>query len=123
MLLDWGISRSARDETKGCGVAAYADKKVFEQGSYLARPAQDVIGLLFSWLCVAHSPHCDAPWPITGAQDAMFAAREQWLEEHSQGGGVVALVVAALRCVEQGHWSGKEAELYALVRDAVSAQG
>ena len=122
MLLDWGISRAARDDAHGCGVAAYADRRVFEQHSYSARPAQDVIGLLLAWLCVAHNPHCEAPWPMTGTQDAMFDAREQWLEKHSQGGGGTALVGKTLRSVEEGSWYGKEAAMYDLVRKALSAQ-
>jgi hypothetical protein len=83
MLMDWGISRASGEEARGCGVAAYADKRVFLQGTYQARPAQDVYGALLTWLCVAHSENCNAPWRITGTLETMFDARAEWLAQRS----------------------------------------
>ena len=58
---------------------AHADARVFLRGSYLARPAQDVIGALLTWLCLAHSEHCDAPWRTNGTLEAVFEARAEWI--------------------------------------------
>jgi hypothetical protein len=121
MLVDWGISRATGAAAQGCGVAAYADTRVFEQGVYQARPAQDVIGALYTWLCVAHSEQCDAPWPATGALETMFAGRAAWLKRRSGEDAVVARVVEALREAEgRRSWAGGEEALYALARKALT---
>ena len=122
MLVDWGISRASGEEARDCGVAAYADRRVFEQGSYQARPAQDVTGALLTWLCVAHSEQCDAPWRTTGALETLFDARAAWLTQRSGEDAAVAGVVAALRQVEERRsWAGSESALYALARRALSS--
>lgn len=121
MLVDWGISRAIGSETKGCGVAAYADRRVFEQGSYQARPEQDVIGALLTWLCVAHSELCNAPWRTTGDQDVVFHAREEWMTRRSGEDAAVARVVGAIRSAAGTRsWAGSEKALYALARAAVN---
>ncbi len=124
MLVDWGISRASGEEARGCGVAAYADRRVFEQGEYKARPAQDVIGALLTWLCVAHSEQCDAPWPTNGALHSMLDGRAAWLERRSGEDATVARVAAALRSAEK--WrsgAGGEGALYAQARAALTQGG
>ena len=98
---------------------AYADARVFLQGSHLARPAQDVTGALLTWLCLAHSEHCDAPWRATGPLEAVFEARAAWIAQRSKGDTAVARVAAALRSAE-GSWAGSEGALFALARGAVA---
>jgi serine/threonine protein kinase len=121
MLVDWGISRAVGAEARGCGVAAYADRRVFEQGKYQARAVQDVIGALLTWLCVAHSELCDAPWCTSGPLEAVFAARQAWMEQRSGQSAAVARVVKALHKAEtQRSWAGKEEELFALACEAVA---
>ena len=95
VLIDWGISRDASEESSGCGVAAYADERVYLQGSYNARPAQDLCALLHTWLSVAHSQSCSAPWLAGGlkSNDAMFAARKKWLLTNSTLTGVGKVVL------------------------------
>jgi hypothetical protein len=121
MLVDWGISRSIDDEASGCGVAAYADKRVFLQGTYQARPVQDVIGALLTWLCVAHSELCDAPWRVTGATpEAVFEARAAWIAQRSKEDAAVARVAAALSEAEtRWSWASKKEDLYALAYGAL----
>ena len=62
VLIAWGLSRAAGAESRGCGVAAFADERVFSASSYSARPEQDLCALLYTWLSAAHSATCVAPW-------------------------------------------------------------
>ena len=123
MLVDWGISRAAGDEAQGCGVEAYADRRVFELDAYQAHAAQDVIGALLAWLCVAHSEQCVAPWgESSGTLEDVFDARAEWMERRSGGDAAVARVVQALRCVEaRESWAGSEGALFALARGALAS--
>jgi hypothetical protein len=123
MLVDWGISRAAGDEAQGCGVAAYADRRVFELDAYRAHAAQDVIGALLTWLCVAHSEQCEAPWGASsGALEDFFDARAAWMEQRSGEDAAVARVVKALRCIEaRESWAGSEEALFALARGALAS--
>ena len=107
----------------GVRVPAYADARVFLQGSYLSRPAQDVTGALLTWLCVAHSEQCEAPWGASsGALEDVFDARAAWMEQRSGEDAAVARVVKALRCVEaRESWAGSEEALFALARGALAS--
>jgi hypothetical protein len=81
VLVDWGISRKHSEAAKGAGVATYASSAVFAQGSYTARPLQDLVAVMYTWLSVAFSPNCKAPWGLvhadTLAQD--HDARDAWI--------------------------------------------
>ena len=101
VLIDWGLSRSAKSESGCCGVAAFAAEGVFLQGSYSARPAQDLGALLYTWLAVAHSASCDAPWlcKVGASDEEMFYARAHWLSSSAVVGAdkVAELLMGGLR--------------------------
>jgi hypothetical protein len=96
VLVDWGISRAAGDESRGCGVAAHADERVFRQTSYAARPAQDVYAALLTWVCIARGSECAAPWAAGVAQ---LPARREWLRARAEWDAPVARVCEALEAV------------------------
>ena len=83
MLVDWGASCRAGDDAFACGVAAYTTACVFEQKSYAARPAQDIAGALYTWIAIAFSGSCTAPWlhglHIRGDASSMYEARGTWI--------------------------------------------
>lgn len=93
VLVDWGISRAAGAESKCCGVATFADGRIFSQSSYAARPGQDVYAALLTWLCIARGIECAAPWART-------SDRQSWLTACVARGDVqVARVCLALEAV------------------------
>ena len=98
MLVDWGSSRSCGVEARGCGVAAYALENIFSQQSFSARPAQDVAGVLYTWLCIAFDGGCVAPWLVHHSPDdtAMFKARSLWIQQRSFTDATVAAIASAL---------------------------
>lgn len=77
-----GISRHYQDAAKGLGVATYASSAVFLQATYDARPAQDLVAVIYTWLTIAFYPHCKAPWGGMDMNDlrSSYAAREAWIE-------------------------------------------
>jgi hypothetical protein len=124
MLIDWGISRNiqigAKINVQGCGVAAYSDRRIFEQGSYNARPVQDVIGLLLTWLCILYNEDCTAPWSTTGSVEVMFDARETWLNNQSKEDKIVDNVVHLLQDLSTGMYdNNKTINLYTIVRESL----
>jgi len=84
LLIDWGSAAVApREDAAGRGVAAYADARVFSQGSFVARPSQDAAGALYTWLAIAMGAGCEAPWlsaadALRSSDDAVVA-RDDWL--------------------------------------------
>jgi hypothetical protein len=95
VLVDWGISRAAGAESRGCGVPAFADERVFKQTSFLARPAQDAYAALLTWVCIARGSECAAPW-------AGMSRRWEWLTAcAARGDAAVARVCQALLAVAQ----------------------
>jgi hypothetical protein len=98
LLVDWGSSRKLRADAHGCGVEAYADERVFSQGSFAARPAQDAAGALFTFLAVAFGPDCCAPWIAPGMKREadVFLERDKWLQQHSKGSTVIVCIADAL---------------------------
>ena len=121
VLIDWGLSRAAQDECSRCGVAAFACDGVFLQGSYKARPAQDLCALLYTWLSAVHSASCEAPW-LASTDERMYAARSDWLQRHSNSSssGGVAKVVALLAQLEAAGSSSKK-DLHAGVRKVLQS--
>ncbi len=119
VLIDWGISRSVSKECGGCGVAAYADERVYTQGTYTARPAQDLSALLYTWLSVAHTHSCSTPWLAGALTDAsMFATRKLWVNALSKENAGVKRVEDLLTVLgdDKGRASGKAVELLSMVR-------
>ena len=98
LLVDWGSSRKLRADAHGCGVEAYADERVFSQGSFAARPAQDAAGALFTFLAVAFGPDCCAPWIAPGMKREadVFLERDKWLQQRSEGSTVIKCIADAL---------------------------
>jgi len=98
LLVDWGSSRGLGSDAHGCGVDAYADERVFSQGSFAARPAQDAAGALFTFLAVAFGPDCCAPWIAPGMKREadVFLERDKWLQQHSKGSTVIVCIADAL---------------------------
>ena len=115
VLVDWGISRAVGAESRGCGVASFTDERVFTQGSYAARPAQDAYAALLTWVCIARGGECAAPW-------AQAARRREWLRARSaQGYTAVARVCRALQAVERVRecHGQRAAAVYGIARDAL----
>jgi hypothetical protein len=99
VLVDWGLSCAASTAISCRGVAAFSDERVFQQGSYSARPAADIAGALFSWLAIVFDGACGAPWivPPFAATDAeMFEDRRDWLGARSGSDVRVGRIVSAL---------------------------
>jgi hypothetical protein len=132
VLVDWGISAPFGKDVFGCGVPAYADERIFRQQSYAARPAQDAIGLLYTYLSIAYGRECEAPWlgltsPCSssnlGGDVATFGARTKWIDAHAHE-APVAPVAAALRTLQGENASSSEATLCAhIVRAALVSLG
>lgn len=154
MLVDWGSSRATGNESVSCGVAAYSSAGVFQQvrpisfaehvssthsditettsphlvllqKSYLARPAQDVAGVLYMWLCIAYEAECMAPWlgarALSDDDARMFEVRATWLEQRGQRDRAIAAIAAALLDVETSRGPQAGAQSPALVNVARGA--
>jgi hypothetical protein len=110
VLVDWGSSCAPGTNVRRVGVAAYADERVFLQGSYLSRPAQDAAGALFTFLAIAFGPDCGAPWFTNGARsdDEVFAERSRWLQGRAASEAGVSRVLEALTALrlDRGGGSG-----------------
>ena len=102
MLVDWGSSRPVGTTASGSGVAAYSSQRIFEAGSCNARPAQDIAGVLYTWLCIAFDSGCVAPWLSREHADdtAMFDARSAWIRAHALRDSTVAEIEQALQVIE-----------------------
>jgi len=119
MLVDWGLAVRAGADARRRGVPAFAANRAFTQTSYVARPAQDALGALLTWVAVAHGAACAAPWAAAGGafvdDEAVFAARKVWLrgvgdDERRRALAAVADAAAALDV------EGRVVEPVALVR-------
>ena len=123
VLVDWGSSCETCADAARRGVAAFTDARVFEQGVYGARRAQDVTGALYTWLAVAFDGSCAAPWlddcvPSSGGGGDVFAARARWLTRCSADDEAVVPVAAVI--TEAGTCRGsKDGALLDRARDAV----
>jgi serine/threonine protein kinase len=124
VLIDWGTSRSVSKECGGCGVAAYADERVYMQGTYTARPAQDLSALLYTWLSVAHTHSCSTPWLAGALSDAsMFDNRKDWVNALSKDNAGVKRVADLLSELgeDRGKTGGKALELLTKVRELLTS--
>jgi hypothetical protein len=110
VLVDWGISRAVGAESKGCGVSTFADKRIFSQTTYAARPGQDVYGALLTWVCIARGIDCTAPWPRASERGAWLSARA------ARGDVQVARVCQALEAVAKVRGAAK---VLAIAREAL----
>ena len=108
LLVDWGSSCAPGTDVCRIGVAAFADERVFTQGSYVSRPAQDAAGALFTFLAIAFGPDCGAPWLAYGFRndDEIFSARSRWLQGHADSDVDVARVLGALTALSRGGGGG-----------------
>jgi hypothetical protein len=104
VLVDWGLSCAASTTISGRGVAAFADERVFQQGSYSARPAADIAGALYSWLAIAFDGACGAPWiapPFAATDGEMFEDRRAWLHARAGRDSTVRRIAAALQDLDR----------------------
>ena len=98
VLVDWGLSRKVGARLKGCGVAAFADARIFLTG-VSASPAVDVLAVLYTWLAIAFGDGCAAPWGEIGELGALFESRTRWISAtaaHDARVDAVAGCIAAL---------------------------
>jgi hypothetical protein len=104
MLVDWGSSRRIGADTTCCGVAAYSSSDVFTEKLFKARPAQDIAGVLYTWLCVAFDGGCVAPWLFHSNRNdlEMFSARSAWIASRASSDATVAAIAKALLLLESG---------------------
>ena len=126
LLIDFGLSRAPGADAHSVGVAAYADARVFWQGSFVARRAQDAAGALYTWLSAAFGAGGVAPWLATRharSDIEMLDDRDEWLVELAARDAGVARVAAALR--EASNDSARSATgaaaVFARARAAVAA--
>lgn len=120
VLADWGISRMCGTRASYCGVDAHALRDVFTR-SYKAQPAQDIAGVLYTWLSIAYDSQCNAPWLHHRSFDDtdVFDSRSTWIRTHESEDATVAAVAAALRVIESSENMMGGAELATLARAAV----
>lgn len=67
VLVDWGLAVRRGGRACGRSVPAFAASGVFLQHTYAARPSQDVIGALLTWVAIAHGTGCAPPWAAAGS--------------------------------------------------------
>lgn len=122
MLVDWGSSRRFGIEAAGCGVAAYASMSVFKQKSFVARPAQDIAGVLYTWFCIAFDGGCVAPWFLhhNSGNTAMFAKRTLWITGQAARHESAAAIADALRFIESSPARSQSVDLVARARTAIN---
>jgi serine/threonine protein kinase len=126
LLIDFGSSRAPGADARAVGVAAYADARIFCQGSFVARRAQDVAGALYTWLAAAFGAEGVAPWLTTQHERSdleMLDDRAEWLVEIAARDAGVARVAAALRDAEDNSTRSTRgaAAVFASARAAVAA--
>ena len=81
-LVDWGLACRVGKHIKRCGVAAFADVRVFTVGGVAASPALDILCALHTWLAIACGDAGMPPWARAGAsEEDNFIARWNWLEK------------------------------------------
>jgi hypothetical protein len=124
VLIDWGSSCAIGANSVGRGVPAYASSRVFQQGSCVAHPAQDVAGVLYTWLCVAFSADCTAPWidPSVHGDSDICALRSSWINVRRATDAAVAAVADVLATTD-GDIRARAADpltLFSAARAAVS---
>lgn len=104
MLVDFGCAARRSDASAGRGVPAFAARGVFLQDSYAARPAQDAVGALLTWVAVAYGAGCAAPWleGVDAFTDALVvvAARDDWLRRRSDDDAALGHVLCAIGTIE-----------------------
>jgi len=116
VLVDWGSATGTGSESRCHGVLAFSDRRVFEQSTYKARPAQDAMGLLYSWLAIAFGEGCCSPWGLMprraageGAEVSLEVLRESWLRKHRVLHREVAIVADAIECLSSKRSGALEA--------------
>ncbi len=96
VLVDWGLALACGAPSARRGVAAFSAAGVFQGFSYPARPAQDALAVLYTWLALASgSAAAAAPWQRS-TLGRMRRARDAWLAERQAMGGAVQRVVEAI---------------------------
>jgi hypothetical protein len=95
LLVDWGLARATGAEARGCGDALFALEAVHMQGSFLARPWQDLASAALLWLAVAYGVGggCAAPWRTGSSAASTLAARDDWLCDAAPGDAAVRAVL------------------------------
>ena len=86
MLVDWGIARLENSSLLRCGVAAFADARMWRASSSVgAGPQHDALAALYTWLAVAFGDRCAAPWvgEATLELEDLFKARREWIVERA----------------------------------------
>ena len=126
VLVDWGSAQPRGKECHGRGVAAFSDRRVFEQRKYAARPGQDAIGLLYSWLAIAFGESCCSPWGLwprrvagESADVSVEELRERWVSRHRAEHREVAIVADAIKSLKRrrtGELAVVERALLAIAR-------
>ena len=124
VLIDWGSSCAIGANSVGRGVPAYASSRVFQQGSCVAHPAQDVAGALYTWLCVAYSADCTAPWvdPSMHDDSDICFLRSSWINARRATDAAVSAVADVLETTD-GDSRARAADpitLFSAARAAVS---
>ena len=122
MLVDWGSSRRFGIEAAGCGVAAYASMSVFKQKTFVARPAQDIAGVLYTWFCIAFDGGCVAPWFLhhNSGNTTMFAKRTLWITGQAVRHESAAAIAHALQSIESSPAQTRSVDLVARARAAIN---
>ena len=100
MLVDWGVSCSRGARLKSRGVAAFADRRIFDRDGTVAQTSLDVTAALFTWLAIAFGCGCDAPWGTITTPENLFLARTRWLNNICEGTSRPARIAQAVRALE-----------------------
>ena len=128
MLVDWGTARRLGQPLKWRGVPAYADSRIFTARGVAALPHIDALGALYSWLSIAHSVSCVAPWLLSevdfDCDEDMHEARSEWVRGCLDGAAAGLRVAAVARAIgELERMEGRRASegALALARSCVGA--
>jgi serine/threonine protein kinase len=109
VLVDWGVSRIERTSLTRIGVAAYADKRIFADGTRVrARPLFDYIACAYLWLAICCG-RGRAPWLLPGYHiiDKVHQKRAEWLAERARAPGTSAPERAVLDALDR--WTKDDA--------------
>lgn len=96
VLVDWGLALGQGENAAGRGVEEFCDAEIFSCKVYAARPAQDALALLLTWLALACDRAGGAPWLAREEAAAEKLDRGEWLEARKAAGGAVQRVVDAI---------------------------
>ena len=124
VLVDWGSAVDKGGSGHCHGVPSFSDSRVFDAGSYKARPEQDALGLLYSWLAIAFDGGCCAPWGLwprraagQGAEVSVKELRVAWIKRQAllhREVGIVEEAIGRLSVLRVGALEEVEAALQKL---------